>query len=142
MKIYTGGTFDVPHIGHAIFFEECKFYFPNSQLIVALNTDEFVEEFKGKRPLFSYAERKDYLNNILSIDEIVPNIGGADSKVTILQQKPNAVVIGMDWLEKDYCQQMKFDAKWLSENKIALCYLPRYADISTTLIKSRMNKNG
>ena len=104
MKIYTGGTFDVPHIGHAIFFEECKFYFPNSQLIVALNTDEFVEEFKGKRPLFSYAERKDYLNNILSIDEIVPNIGGADSKVTILQQKPNAVVIGMDWLEKDYCQ--------------------------------------
>ena len=109
---------------------------------IGIPLDEFVEEFKGKRPLFSYAERKDYLNNILSIDEIVPNIGGADSKVTILQQKPNAVVIGMDWLEKDYCQQMKFDAKWLSENKIALCYLPRYADISTTLIKSRMNKNG
>ena len=141
MKLYTGGTFDIPHIGHAIFFEECKYYFPKYQLIVALNTDEFVEKFKGKKPVFSYTEREKYLKEIRSIDKIIPNVGGEDSKVTILQEKPNVVVIGNDWLEKDYCKQMQFDASWLSEQRIALCYLPRYADISTTLIKRKMNES-
>lgn len=140
IKLYTGGSFDVPHIGHNIFFEECKFYFPDSHLVVALNTDDFIMRFKGAPPLFTYKEREEYLKYISFIDEIVPNIAGEDSKITISQQNPNVIVIGNDWLEKDYCKQMTFNAKWLSEKRIALCYLPRYADISTTLIKERVNK--
>lgn len=141
MIVYTGGTFDVPHIGHVIFFEQCKKYFPSSELVVALNTDEFVAEFKHKRPLFSYEERAEYLRNISFIDSIIPNIGGADSKVTILGVRPDVVVIGNDWLEKDYCKQMGFNANWLSGQRIALCYLPRYADISTSLIKERIKND-
>ena len=141
MIVYTGGTFDVPHIGHAIFFEECKKYFPNTQLVVALNTDEFVAQFKSKKPLFSYKEREGYLKHITYIDDIVPNIGGADSKITILEIKPDFVVIGNDWLERDYPKQMGFTAEWLSEQRIALCYLPRYAVISTTLIKERIKND-
>lgn len=140
MKIYTGGTFDVPHIGHSIFFEECKLYFPNTHLVVALNTDDFVERFKNKKPFFSYKERETYLSYISFIDEIVPNIGCEDSKITILQQKPNVIVIGNDWLEKNYCNQMGFDAQWLSEQKISLCFLPRYASISTTEIQKRIRE--
>ena len=142
LKTYTGGTFDVPHIGHAIFFEECKKFFPNSYLVVALNTDEFVERYKGSKPLFSYKEREEYLKYISFIDEIVPNVGEEDSKITIMQENPDVIIIGNDWLDKDYCKQMGFSSGWLSDKKIALCYLPRYAIISTSLIKERTIKSG
>ena len=141
LKAYTGGTFDVPHIGHVIFFEQCKYYFPDSYLVVSLNSDEFIEEFKGKKPYFTYEERYKNLTYISYIDEIILNSGGADSKIAIEKVKPDVVIIGQDWLDKDYCKQMGFNAKWLSENKISLCYIPRYADISSTLIRERM-RNG
>jgi cytidyltransferase-like protein len=141
IKLYTGGTFDIPHIGHAIFFEECKLYFPDSYLTVALNTDDFIARFKGARPLYSYKEREEYLREIPIIDKIVPNIGDEDSKITVLQELPQVIVVGNDWLEKDYCKQMDFDTKWLSEHRIALCFLPRYANISTSQIKEKFSAN-
>jgi cytidyltransferase-like protein len=140
ITVYTGGTFDIPHIGHAIFFEECKIYFPTGYLVVALNTDEFIKRFKGEYPVFSYAEREAYIKAVPSVDLIVPNIGEEDSKITIEQVMPDVIAIGNDWLDRDYCGQMQFDTKWLSEKKIALCYLPRYANISTSLIKQKFLK--
>ena len=139
LKLYTGGTFDIPHIGHAIFFEKCKLYFPNSYLVVSLNTDDFVKRYKGNYPIFSYKEREEYLGSLTHIDKIIENIGCEDSKVSILQENPDVIIIGNDWLEKDYCKQMNFNTSWLSEHKIALCYLPRHINISTTLIKEKLN---
>ena len=138
-RLYTGGTFDVPHVGHLNFFKLCKQYFPTGHLTVALNEDDFIKEFKGKPPLFSYQERLKLLSVIDYIDEIVPNFSGADSKPSILRAEPNIIIIGNDWLEKDYCKQMGFDAQWLRERKIALVYLPYTEGISTTEIKKRMN---
>jgi cytidyltransferase-like protein len=139
MIVYTGGTFDVPHLGHVNFFNQCKGLFPDSTLIVALNTDDFITKFKGKPPLFSYAERVSFLNLIPVIDSIVPNIGGADSKITIKLYLPDVIAIGNDWLEKDYCAQMNFDAQWLTDNKISLIYIPHTDGISTSLIKERFS---
>lgn len=141
LKLYTGGTFDVPTLGHAIFFEECKRLFLDSYLIVSLNTDEFILRYKKHSPLFSYQERYDFISSAPFVDKVIPNIGNEDSKLAILQVNPDVVIIGNDWLEKDYCKQMGFNANWLSEHKIALCYLPRIGILSTTLIKERL-KNG
>lgn len=138
MIVYSGGSFDVPHIGHAKFLQLCKEFFPNSKLVIALNTDEFVEKFKGKRPLFSYKERESYLRLLGLVDDVIMNIGGEDSKPAILQVKPNVVTIGNDWLERNYCQQMKFNADWLTEQGIALVFIPRPGGLSSTLIKERL----
>ena len=137
-RIYSGGTFDIPHLGHLNFFRQCKFLFPKSWLTIALNTDEFIEKFKGKPPLFSYEEREKFLKTIEYIDKIVPNIEGADSTKTILIYKPNVIIIGSDWLEKDYCKQMGFNAQWLRDHGITLVYVPYTEGISTTEIKRRL----
>lgn len=139
LTLYTGGTFDIPHLGHYNFFKQCKTLFPDSYLWVSLNTDEFIEEFKGVKPLFSYNERMKFLLNVTYVDFITENSGGADSKPAILRVQPDVIVIGNDWLEKDYCKQMGFDAKWLRDNNISLCYLPYTEGISTSEIKRRIN---
>lgn len=138
MKVYTGGTFDIPHLGHVNFLRLCKKFFPDSYLIVALNTDEFVETYKGFKPFFTYAERDRLLRLVEYVDEVVPNHGGADSRLTILDQKPDVIVIGNDWLQRDYCKQMGFDAQWLTDHGIALCFIPHTDGVSATEIKKRL----
>jgi len=136
--VYTGGTFDVPHVGHVNFLRQCKEYFPDSYLILGLNTDEFIEEFKGKKPIFSYEERKKLLETINYVDEIIPNTGGKDSKPAISIAKPDVIIIGSDWLKKDYLKQMDFTEEWLRDQHIALIYIPYTDIISTTEIKKRI----
>lgn len=136
--MYTGGSFDVPHLGHYNFLKTCHNLFPNHYFILALNTDEFIQEFKGKPSLFNYKEREKLLMNIEFVNEVVPNIGGKDSTITILKYQPDIIIIGNDWLEKDYCKQMGFSAEWLRKHGITLVYVPYTDGISTTELKERI----
>lgn len=136
--IYTGGTFDLLHAGHMNFFRQVKELFPDCELVVALNTDAFVESYKKKKPIFSYAERKQHLEWCGLVDNIVENFGNEDSKPTISDVRPNIIAIGQDWLARNYCEQMKFDAQWLTDRGISLIYIPHTDGISTTEIKRRL----
>lgn len=141
MTIYTGGTFNLFHEGHVELLEYCKLLAGEGKVVVALNTDEFVSRFKGKAPTMTYSQRRTVLLATKYVDEVIPNYDGEDSKPAILDIKPDMVVVGMDWLEKDYCKQMSFTPKWLNDHNIALCYVPRTRGVSTTDIKERV-KNG
>jgi len=137
--IYTGATFDILHAGHINFLRQCKEYFPDSYLIVSLNTDEFIEQFKGKMPVFNFDERKKLLETVEYVDEVIRNIGGEDSKPAILTVEPDVIIIGSDWLNKDYLKQMSLTEEWLRKNHIALIYIPYTEIISTTEIKKRLS---
>lgn len=134
--VYTGGTFDLFHIGHIEQLEYCASL--GDEVVVGLNTDEFVEKYKGKPPIMCYEERKEILLATRFVDEVIENFGGEDSKPAILSVGANIVAIGMDWLERDYCKQMGFTPAWLSDNKIILCYIPRTKGVSTTQLKERV----
>jgi cytidyltransferase-like protein len=139
MIIYVGASLDILHAGHINFFLRLKKMFPNCDIVVALNTDEFIQEFKGHPPVFNYQEREEHLLMCGYVDKVVPNTGGRDSKPAILQVHPDIVAVGTDWLEKDYCKQMDFDAKWLEEHNISLVYIPNLRVVSTTEIKRRLS---
>ena len=134
MTIYTGGTFDFLHIGHINFLNHCK---KLGDVTVALNTDEFIERYKGKKPLFSYEERKTHLLSIVS--RVIPN-DSEDSRPTILSVKPDVIAIGTDWAIKDYYKQMSFTQDWLDEQNITLIYIPYYKHISSSEIKRRCSQ--
>lgn len=141
LKVYTGGTFDLFHSGHAAFLKRCSEMTGYGEVIVALNTDEFIEEYKGKRPIMSYQERADVLLANKYVDEVIPNYGGADSRIMIEIVKPHLIVIGSDWARKDYYTQMGFDQNWLDKRGIGLCYIPYTQGISTTALKERIKVN-
>jgi len=138
-KIYTGGTFDLFHSGHVNFLRECKeIAGAGGKVIVALNTDEFVLDYKGALPVCTEQERKIVLDACEYVDQVVCNTSGADSKPTILSVKPNYIAIGSDWAMKDYHKQMGFNQQWLDEYDIGLIYIPYTRFISTSDIKKRM----
>lgn len=139
MRIYTGGTFDLFHWGHVELLRRLKdLAGKDGQVIVSLNTDEFIEEYKGKKPVMSYEERYAVLDACRYVDEVVKNIGGKDSKQSVLSSDIDIVAIGMDWLERDYMKQMSFTRDWLEDNDISLIYVPYTRGVSTTDIKKRL----
>lgn len=135
LVIYTGGTFDLPHSGHVQFLKKCA---ELGEVIVSLNTDEFIESYKGKSPVMSYEERRAVLEEFKSVSRVIPNEGGADSKPAILSVDPDIIAIGSDWAVKDYHSQMSFDQYWLDSHGLSLIYIPYTEGISSTEIKRRL----
>jgi glycerol-3-phosphate cytidylyltransferase len=138
LTVYTGGTFDLIHSGHVNFLRRCA---EIGDVTVALNTDEFIEEYKGKPPIMSYHERFEVLSEFRCVTNIIPNSGGTDSKPSIELAMPDIVAIGSDWARKDYYKQMGFTQDWLDERGISLMYIPYTPGISTTELKRRIQVN-
>ena len=135
LSVYTGGTFDLFHSGHVAFLRQCAEF---GSVIVSLNTDEFIANYKGKPPVMSYQERAEVLASCRYVDRVVPNIGGADSTLAIDIVKPDVIIVGSDWARRDYYKQMNFTQGWLDERGISLCYIPYTQGISSTDIKKRL----
>ena len=135
LKVYTGGTFDLIHSGHVNFLRQCAML---GRVIISLNTDEFIEQYKGKRPIMSYDERLEVLSEFRCVSSVIPNTGGIDSKVAIEEVNPDIIAIGSDWARKDYYKQMGFTQDWLDKRDIMLLYIPYTDGISTTEIKRRL----
>jgi glycerol-3-phosphate cytidylyltransferase len=133
--IYTGGSFDLFHAGHVEFLKRCATF---GQVTVALNTDEFIAEYKKKPPVMSYVERASVLEACRYINFVMPNYGGADSTKSIEMVEPDLIVVGSDWARRDYHKQMGFTQDWLDERGIGLVYLPYTTGISSTEIKARL----
>ena len=138
--VYTGGTFDLFHSGHVNLLRRCREIAGEKGIVVvSLNTDDFIEKYKGKPPIINQEDRKEVLLACKYVDHVVMNIGGEDSTVAIDLVNPNYVVIGSDWAKKDYYTQMGFTQEWLDERGIGLAYVPYTQSISTTNIKKRMS---
>ena len=140
LKVYTGGTFDLFHSGHVNFLKRCQqIAGVDGQVVVALNTDEFIYDYKKKKPVLSFDQRKDVLESCRYVSEVVANFGGADSKKTIeMVESVDVIAIGSDWARKDYYAQMEFDQDWLDEKNISLIYIPYTKGISSTFIKGNL----
>ena len=136
-KVYTGGTFDLPHHGHFRLLQRAHDF---GRVIVGLNTDEFILQYKGRAPIMSFDERKEILMACRWVDEVVPNYGGVDSKIAIDIVKPDYIIIGSDWARKDYYKQMDFTQDWLDERGIGLIYVPYTQGISSTDLKTRIDR--
>jgi glycerol-3-phosphate cytidylyltransferase len=137
--VYTGGTFDLFHSGHVNLLKRCKeIAGENGKVVVALNTDDFIFQFKNKKPVCSEQERMEVLLSCKYVDEVVMNVGGQDSRISIEIVSPNYIVVGSDWAKKDYYAQMSFTQEWLDERGIGLVYVPYTNSISSTKIRGRM----
>lgn len=149
MRVLTIGTFDCTHPGHIELLRECKRLAGEDDVIVGLNTDEFVEQFKGKRPLMSYTERQEILWAIKYVDQVRENTHGSEASHLIESisgkvTEPNyglILAIGSDWHGDKYLKQLNITWDWLRDRKIILAYIPRKEEhvISTTILKERLN---
>jgi glycerol-3-phosphate cytidylyltransferase len=106
---------------------------------VILNLDEFVERYKGKRPVIGYQDRAAVLRALRDVDVVVPNVGGPDLKPSLTEVRPDLLVIGSDWKDKDYYGQIGASPDWLRKRGIALRFEPYTEHISSSLIRERLH---
>ncbi|GJL83000.1 MAG: hypothetical protein DHS20C01_26340 [marine bacterium B5-7] len=69
------GVFDLFHVGHLNILKNAKQLFSVS--LVGLNTDDFVEQYKGAKPVIPFNQRKEILESIIHVDGVLP-INGYD----------------------------------------------------------------
>lgn len=125
-KVITYGTFDLLHKGHIRLLERAKAL--GDYLVVAISSDEF-NAIKGKKSYFTYEERKEMLQAIKYVDEVIPETNWEQKITDVKEHHIDLFVMGDDWqgqfdFLKDYCE---------------VVYLPRTEGISATKIKRDLN---
>lgn len=147
MNIVTIGTFDLPHPGHVNLVNHCRDLAGSGYVVVSVNTDEFVERFKNRRPIMSCDDRLTMMNALRGVDMVVKNTGEEFIEKTIemiemqLDAKIDLIVIGSDWHSKDYLAQLHTSWEYLGKKNIGICYFQYTPGISTTEIKKRISEN-
>ena len=130
MNVLTIGTFDVPHLGHAFLFQQASRL---GSLRVGVNSDRFVQEYKGEPPVYNWAERSAAIE-VLGYPVSFNDGPGRD----LIDDVPvDYLVIGGDWAERDYYAQVGVDQAYLDRRRITMVYVPRAGGLATSLIKGR-----
>lgn len=141
MRVLTVGTFDTIHAGHIGLFNQCRrLAGTDGTVIVGVNSDEFVATYKGNPPLVPIASRLAVIRNLRQVDETFTNAIAWYQPQTFAQQDPDILVVGEDWARNNYLTQIGATQKWLDDNNIQLCYVPRTGEWSSTEIKSGVGK--
>lgn len=123
--VYTSGTFDMLHINHLNLLNYAKGL--GDLLIVGVNTDELVEEYKTQ-PIIPFEERIALVRALKQPDIVIPQHSlSHHDKVAKLNF--DVFVVGDDWFGKyDY----------LKDYGVSVVYCPYGRGISSTELKSRI----
>lgn len=126
-RVLTYGTFDLFHEGHVRILKRAKAL--GDYLIVAISSDEF-NQLKGKKSVMSYEQRKEVVEAIRYVDLVIPENDWEQKISDVQKYDVDVFVMGDDWTGKfdflkEYCE---------------VIYLPRTENISTTMIKEKLNK--
>lgn len=126
---YTQGVYDMFHIGHLNLLNHAKEYC--DYLIVGVNADELVQEYKHKKPVINQEYRRAIVENIKAVDKCV--IATSLDKIEAWNQYHfNAVFIGDDW---------KGNLRWIQTEKeleklgVDVVYLPHTEGVSSTILR-------
>ena len=130
---FTQGTYDMFHIGHLNLINHAKEYC--EYLIVGVNADELVEEYKHKIPVIREDERAEIVRNLKAVDECVITTT-LDKLVAWDQYHFNAIFIGDDWKGNPRWEQTKLD---LAKKNVDLVFLPHTAGVSSTGLRTVEN---
>lgn len=131
---YTQGVYDMFHIGHLNLINQAKACC--EYLIVGVNADELVREYKHKTPVIGQEERKIIVSNLKAVDECI--IVNTLDKLTIWEQLHfDAIFIGDDWKGN---QRWKMTESVLEPLGAEVVYLPHTEGVSSTLLRPEEEK--
>lgn len=126
---YTAGVFDLFHIGHLNLLkkakENCDF------LIVGVNSDNLVKQYKNKTPIISEEERLEIIGSLKFVDKVVL-VETRDKLDAYKKHKFNRIFVGDDW--KNHPSYLEAE-KLLKPYDVEFMFFPYTQGTSSTLIK-------
>ncbi|MBQ8533584.1 MAG: adenylyltransferase/cytidyltransferase family protein [Clostridia bacterium] len=132
---YTTGVFDLFHIGHLNILrrakEQCE------HLIVGVSTDELVQSYKNKTPVFPFEDRVRIVKAIKYVDEVVPQT--SMNKLEAWEKLHfEAVFHGDDWKGSNLYNKVEEDFKKVG---VDMVFLPHTDGTSSTIITEKLKEN-
>ena len=128
---YTQGTFDMFHIGHLNLLKHAKEYC--DILIVGVNADILVEEYKHKTPVINQEERAEIMRSIRYVDNVV--ICYTLKKTEMHNWLHfDAIFIGDDWKGNDRWTETEKNLKKVGADVV---YLKHTDGVSSTMLRSK-----
>ena len=126
---YTQGVYDMFHIGHLNLINNAKQYC--DYLIVGVNSDELVMEYKHKTPVINQDDRRLIVANIKAVDECI--IAYTLDKIEIWNKLHfDAIFIGDDWKGNVRWEQTKDD---LAKLGVDVVFLPHTDGVTSSLLR-------
>lgn len=127
---YTQGTFDMFHIGHLNLLKHAKEYC--DILIVGVNADELVQEYKYKTPVISQEERAEIMQAIRYVDNVV--ICHTLKKTEMHNWLHfDAIFIGDDWKGNDRWAETEKNLRTVGADVV---YLKHTDGVSSTMLRN------
>ena len=98
--VLVSGCYDLLHAGHIAFFREAAGY---GKLYVSVGSDRNIELLKGKRPVFSEAERLYIVKSIACVEDafIGSGTGMLDFEPDLRRLKPDYLIVNEDGHTKE-----------------------------------------
>jgi glycerol-3-phosphate cytidylyltransferase len=127
---YTQGVYDMFHIGHLNLLNSAKKHC--DYLIVGVNSDRLVNEYKHKVPIINAKHRAEIVRNIKAVDECLI-VDTLDKEEIYRSVKFDAIFIGDDWKGNARWEQTE---KALNKYGVEVVFLPHTGGISSTAIRS------
>ena len=132
VKVLTSGVFDVLNLGHINILTQARKL--GDYLTVAIQDDKHAAMCKGKTPVLTIYERVSQIEALPFVDEVVV-YGDQDLRPLWEEIRPGIIVQGDDYI---YSGDRLDALRYIKENGIRLCLLPRTQGISSTEIKTRI----
>jgi len=126
---YTTGVFDMFHVGHLNILRQAK---ENCDyLIVGVSSDELVESYKNKTPIIPFEHRKEIVESIKYIDEVVIQ-SHRDKMKSFHEIGFDIMFVGSDWKGTELFNVLEKELKKYN----AIIHFFQYTDgISSTRLK-------
>ena len=131
---YKQGTFDMFHIGHLNLLHQASELC--DCLIVGVNTDQLVSEYKHKLPVVNEHDRAAIISELRCVDKVV--LCNTLSKTDAWQRLHfDAVFIGSDWKGNERWRQTELDLQPLGAKVV---YLQHTEGVSSSLLREKEDK--
>ena len=126
---YTTGVFDMFHVGHLNILRQAK---ENCDyLIVGVSSDELAESYKNKTPIIPFEHRKEIVESIKYVDEVVIQ-SHRDKMKSFHEVGFDIMFVGSDWKGTELFNFLEKELKKYN----AIIHFFKYTDgISSTRLK-------
>ena len=126
---YTQGTFDMFHIGHLNLLRNAKAQCEH--LIVGINSDELVYQYKHKKPIINAGGRAEIIRELRCVDDVVIRTT-LDKMQSWNEFHYDAIFIGDDWKGNERWKQTETE---LSQVGAKVVYLKHTEGISSSMLR-------
>jgi D-beta-D-heptose 7-phosphate kinase / D-beta-D-heptose 1-phosphate adenosyltransferase len=116
--VFCSGSFDLPHAGHVIFFEECKKL--GDILVVGVGGDKIIRQNKGPgRPIMNEHVRLKMISSLKPVDYcLIDGNSGEEDSLSFVEfvfdhLRPNIYVVNTDAFDMPTRQELvkKYDVE-------------------------------